>query len=189
MRKRPLKLLPLSLKKSLKRNRAFLFIFLFISQFQIYSDDFQTFTIEYNLNHQLSDKIEEAVEKNDVVEVILQTRVYRVSDSSISFLDKQIFSSDSSKTISKDIFSELYLIKETQGNKYYFDLLPDAIEKFLHLGTKISPQFDLERKTDRYYLKKRAILILKVYNEPFSIFQFIDKGSRIVTNWKKDFLP
>jgi hypothetical protein len=189
MKKRLLKPSPLFLKKSLKKNRTAFFIFLFFVPLQTFCETSQIFSIEYSLNRIFIERIQEVVHQGPAVEVIIQTRLYKKSESLFPFPDRQICRTDYSKTLSKDIFSNLFVIEEETGSKSYFNQFQKAVESFIHIETEISPQCELNFESSQYYLKKRAILKLKVYNEPFGIFQFIDKDSRIVTNWKKDLLP
>jgi len=118
-------------------------------------------------------------------QLTFQVRLYRENAGLLP--DKNICRKNYTVTAKRDLFSACYVIIDSDGKRMYLNE-EKFLDDFLYSETSISPLCDLTEDFSSYYVLKKAILVKKVYNVPFSIFQFIDFDNRKSTDWMRESL-
>lgn len=182
--------LPLFSKRNLKRSKS-LFLLIFFISFSLQGEDSSLiadrenkllFTYSFDLDDRVA--VLDSLNKGSAVELILQLRLHRKDSSFLALFDTKICEEEVVYTAKRDFFSNKIAVSDNANPIVFYDNPEDFFDGFLNPETELLPDCDIFNDLSSYYLRFKAILIKRVYVEPFHIFQFVDYGNRISTGWK-----
>lgn len=178
-------------KINLKRNNSLLILFFLvysihlsgqIAQIHFNQNPDQNFTFSISLeNHE---KLKANLDRGCSSQFSIQWSLIRKeSESVIISMDDVIEEGSSVYWGKKDSFTNNYTIENEEGNTEYYQSFDDFLNNYL--SRSITPLKEVYKITHEIpsKIKIRGILIQRIYVKPFTIFQFVDRGNRIESEW------
>lgn len=195
MKLKLLTLLPLYLKRSLKRNKIdrcillsiSLFFTGFLSLFAITADlkiDYsENPTILYTIDDADNIRLIKSLQKGYTSEVQIEILLYKKRKKPYSiFGDLLIENFEDLRKAEKDIFSEYILVKDREEVTYY-DQTDVFLKDFFSFQIPVPAELNDIDGFNNYYLKIRSSLVYSLYNQPFNIFYLLNHKDRDTTGW------